>query len=253
MKKLFSLFYFMLILFSIISAQSKEQYIVNTQTLNVRSGEGTDYNIVGTISKDDVVMLLEKNESGWWYIQVRELKGYVVYKYLKVDPYVGWDETNYKSGTSPECENITSKYDYNIDNYLKVSVGSNADVVVKLMKDENGIDECIRIIYVRSSETYRMLNIPQGRYYLKIAYGKDYRQKIIDDQCYVKFIKSPLYEKSVDIMDFNFVKNPNTIVGNMVYENWDVPSFEVFLDVSEIEAKGETFKSSGISEAEFNK
>jgi len=242
MKKLFFLFMF-LITIQILSAQTDEKYIVTSQTLNVRNGEGTEFNVIGKLSKDDKVVVLEKGQSGWWYIDFDGIKGYVFSKYLIVDPYYGWEETNYRSGNTSSCENITPKYDYEIDNYLRVNVGSGTDVVIKLMKIGSYYDECIRIVYIRSKDTYDIKNIPEGRYYLKIAYGKDYRKKIVGSQCYVKFMKKAMYEKGTDILDFNLTR-----VGNDVYQS----SYELSLDVIETIGISQDFKSKDISEEEFN-
>jgi hypothetical protein len=121
------------------------------------------------------------------------------------------------------------------------------------MKKNYYEDECIRIVYVRSKDTYEIRNIPEGRYYLKIAYGKDYRQKVVDNQCYVKFMQNAQYEKGVEVLDFNKIKQPDKKIGNEIYENWNVPSFELSLDVIVTKGTKSTFKSNDISEAEFNK
>ena len=251
MKKLLFLF-IILISSQILSAQTDEKYIVTSQTLNVRSGEGTGYEVIGKLSKDDKVTVLEKGKSGWWYINFERSYGYVFSKYLVIDPYSGWEETNYRSGNASACANITPKYDYDIDNYLRVNDGSGTDVVIKLLKIGSYKDECIRIVYIRSKDTYEIKNIPEGRYYLKIAYGKDYRKKVVDNQCYVKFMKNAMYEKGTEILDYKLIKRPNTRVGNNDYENWDVPSFELSLDVIETIGISQDFKSTDISEEEFN-
>lgn len=252
MKKILSTILLLLVLTTLASAQANEQYLVNTKTLNMRSGAGKDNEIIATLTIGNIVTLIEKSDNGWWLMDFEGISGYVSSSFLKKDPYSGWEKKNYQSGDTPDCENITPQHDYNLDNYLRIIVGSGTDVVVKLMKIENYDDECIRIIYVRSNETYEIKYIPEDRYYLKIAYGKNIRQKIIDNQCIVKFMEDPLYEKGSDILDFNKIKQPNQRIGNDVYENWSVPSFELFLDV--IKKKGgKSFKSNKISEAEFNK
>jgi len=253
MKKALSTFLLLLALTTFASAQTNEQYLVNSKTLNMRSGPGKEYEIVTTLSMGDAVTLIEKNENSWWSVDFDGTQGYVFSSLLKIDPYSGWEKKNYQSGVTPECENVTPKYDYELDNYLRINVGSGTDVVVKLMKKGYYEDECIRIVYVRSGDTYEIKNIPEGRYYLKIAYGKDYRKKIVDNICYVKFMKNAQYEKGSEILDFNKIKQPNERIGNNIYENWSVPSFELSLDVIVTKGTKSTFKSNDISEAEFNK
>jgi hypothetical protein len=129
-----------------------------------------------------------------------------------------------------------------MDNYLRVIVGNNTDVVVKLMKKSYS-DECIRIVYVRAGDSYDIRNIPEGLYYLKIAYGRDYRQKIEGSQCKVRFVKSPLYEKGEEILDFRRRNIPG---------GYQEPSYELTLNVISTYG-GSEFNSNTISEAEFNK
>lgn len=234
-------------------AQSGEQYLVSSKTLNVRSGPGKEFEVVATLSMGDPVTLMEKADNGWWLVEFNGYQGYVFSSMLKADPYSGWQRTNYESGVTPDCENVTPKYEYSLDNYLRINVGSGTDAVVKLMKRGYYGDECIRIVYVRSKESYEIKNVPEGVYYLKIAYGKDYRQKIVDNTCYVKFMRNAQYERGSETLDFNKIKRPDRYVGNEVYENWSVPSFELSLDVIVSKGTKSSFKSNDISEAEFNK
>ncbi len=244
----------LLLTVNLAKAQSTETYIVTSKTLNMRSGAGTQFDKVTSLALGDTVSIIEKTNSEWWYAEYDGYQGYVFAQYLKVDPYSGWEKKNYQSGSSPECENVNPVHDYDLDNYLRIKVGSANDVVVKLMKlNPYGEDECIRIVYVRSNDVYEIKNIPEGKYYLKIAYGKDYRQKIVNNQCEVKFLKNPLYEKGKDILDYYKVKKPNKIVGNQEYESWSVPSFELSLDVVISNSGSSTFKANNISEEEFNK
>lgn len=230
-----------------------ETYLVTSQTLNMRGGPGADFNVINTLKNGNSVILIKKYDNDWWEVDFEGTKGYVYSSFLKLDPYSGWEKKNYQSGVTPDCENVTPKYDYDLDNFLRINVGSSTDVVVKLIKKGYYEDECIRIVYVRSDDTYEIKNIPEGRYYLKIAYGKDYRKKIIDNICYVKFMKNAQYEKGTDILDFNLIKKPNQRIGNNVYESWDVPSFELFLHTIETYGANNTFNASDISEEEFNK
>jgi hypothetical protein len=45
-------------------------------------------------------------------------------------------------------------------------------------------------------------NIPTGKYYLKLAFGKDYRQYNSGGNCNVKFTKDAVYEKGSDVLEF---------------------------------------------------
>ncbi len=233
--------------------QIGEFYLVTAKTLNIRSEANNKASIIASLNLGAQVKLINADNKTWWLIRDGINEGYVFSQFLKFDPNIGWDKTNYKSGDTPVCENVDPQYDYKIDNYLKINVGSGTDVVVKLMKIEFNGDQCIRIVYVRSNENYEIVNIPQGKYYLKIAYGKDYRQKIINNKCFVKFMKDAEYEKGAEILNFNLVKQPNKIIDGNEFENWDVPSFVLSLDVITSKGITKSFKSNVISEDEFNK
>lgn len=249
MKKTITLILF-LFAFTIVSAQENDQYLVSSSKLNVRSGAGKEYEIITTLYQNEKVSVIEKNENGWWKIEFDENEGYVYSQMLIINPDNGWNKKEYESGQTPECENIDPKFDYKMDNYLQVKVGSNTDVVLKLMKKgiNSNDDICIRIIYIRNNETYQLRNVPEGIYYLKIAYGKDWRQKIVDNQCYGKFIRNAQYEIGSNPLDFNIEKSSD---GKRF-----LPYFELSLDI--VVAKYDknrksTFSSKNINEAQFNK
>lgn len=153
----------------------------------------------------------------------------------------GWKEKNIKNGDMLSCYNFTPKKD-DIINSLKVNVGGGTDVVIKVM--EVGTEKCIRYVFVGRDSSYDIKKLPESRYYLKIAYGKDWLSKIENGQCLGKFFKHSLYEKGEDIMDFNIIYNNDN--------SYSIPSFEISLDV--ISSNNfNTFNSATISEEEFNK
>ncbi|MEN9301737.1 MAG: hypothetical protein RL264_166 [Bacteroidota bacterium] len=152
----------------------------------------------------------------------------------------GWTDNKVSNGHLPECYNfIPQKSD--IDNYLEVNVGSGTDVALKLMNLEN--ETCVRYVFINSGSTYTIRNIPEGRYYLKLAYGKDWLSKIVNGQCKGKFIRNPLYESGEDLLDFNIIHKSNS---------YSIPSFSLHLDVVSTGISN-SFNSSEISESEFNK
>jgi hypothetical protein len=153
----------------------------------------------------------------------------------------GWEKKNLSSGDTPGCFTFSAQYDSTIDNFLKINVGSNTDVVVKLINDIT--DQCIRYIYVKSGWNYYLRNIPEGIYYLKIGYGQDWNEKVLDNnQCYGKFMRNALYEKGREKLDFNLI---------MTEDGSQIPMYELFLDVTA--GSGNEFHTNNINEAEFNK
>jgi len=247
-----------LIFFTVyIYSQTIEKYIVTAEKLNMRKGAGTDHDVIKTLSKDDEVTLLEMTQPDWWKVDSQGDTGYVSSKKIIKDPFGDWQRINHNTGDTPECENIVPQYDSEIDNFLRIKVGKvneeseETDVIVKLMKIGTYEDVCIRIVYIRGGESFEMKNIPEARYYVKIAYGRDCRKKIENNQCEVRFAKNAFYEKGEDILDFYKIKLPNEVVGSDVYERWDIPSFELSLNV--ISEEGVQPKLEEITEEEFNK
>ena len=151
----------------------------------------------------------------------------------------GWEQVDYNNGQLPTCYNFAPKKS-NIDNYLEVEVGGGTDVVIKLMNSQN--ENCVRYVFINRGTTHVIRNIPEGLYYLKIAYGKDWYSKVENDQCVGRFLRNPIYEKGEDIMDFHLQYETN---------GYRIPSFKLSLDVIASYAMN-TFNSQDISEREFN-
>jgi hypothetical protein len=163
--------------------------------------------------------------------------------------YSDWSTTNYSTGNSPSCYNFKPRFDRSINNRLAISVGSNTDAVVKLIDVET--DRCIRYSYIRGDDTYTMRHIPQGKYYVKIAYGKDWRQKIVDDRCKGKFVINPLYKKGSEILDFNKIYEGVQTVDGEHYRNYSIPSYSLKLEVVDVDTSSH-FQTKAISEDDFN-
>lgn len=59
--------------------------VSNTNSLNVRSGPGTSYEIIGTLNTGDSVEILEKNKN-WYKISYNQEYGYIYYSYITLNP-----------------------------------------------------------------------------------------------------------------------------------------------------------------------
>jgi hypothetical protein len=89
----------------------------------------------------------------------------------KVSKYTG---NKLKTGDSP-YNNYFGKGVYNKEylNQLEVKNGQSLDVIVCLT-EYYGSKRTIRNEYIRAGESFTMTNIPNGTYYLKSFYGKDW-------------------------------------------------------------------------------
>jgi hypothetical protein len=128
-----------------------------------------------------------------------------------------------------------------VENYLNVIVGGGTDVVIKLMNLQTNI--CTRYVFVNSNSSFRISNIPEGQYYLKIAYGKQWFSRVSDRVCIGKFTSATLYEKAEEILDFRLIQEP---------DGYSIPSYEVSLDVVSSGIQN-SLSSDEISEEEFNR
>ncbi len=140
------------------------------------------------------------------------------------DKYSSWEKKTYKSGATPKSFNFKGKFDYKLDNYLKIKVGKNTEVVCKLYKmgKTEKEDELVRVTYINKNTTQFIRNIPEGEYYLKIAYGIQWVETMENGKRIGTFSKNALYEKGKQILDFNTVKTSKGI---------NVPSYNLSLDL----------------------
>lgn len=124
------------------------------------------------------------------------------------------------------------------DNYFDITMGEGYDVAVKIVDAQT--DKCIRYAVVPENSTTTVTQIPQGKYYLKLAYGKDWMEFETDSITIGKFTRNAFYEKSRETYDFG---KKNT----MQEVNYDLR-----INVRE-ETGMNNFETSPISEEEFLK
>jgi hypothetical protein len=145
-----------------------------------------------------------------------------------------------KNGNILGCTYIKPKYDYQLNNKLIISVGENADVAVKMINIET--KKCIRYVYIKKNTTYTIKNIPQAKYYLKIAYGDDWEIEEGKPIGQGRFMTNTLYHKSDKILDYNLVQNN---------DGWQVPSFSLKLNLVYTEGDMDQFNTNSISSSDF--
>lgn len=121
------------------------------------------------------------------------------------------------------------------DNYFDILIGNGCDVAVKII--DNKTNKCIRYVFIKENSECNIQQIPQGTYYLKIAYGTQWMSKSSDSFKEGRFTRSVLYEKSLDEFDFG-LKNSETEV-----------SYKLSINISSSEFN--KIKTKEISEQEF--
>jgi hypothetical protein len=153
----------------------------------------------------------------------------------------GYESAYIRNGDEPDCFNYTPQVNNDIDNKLIVEVGGGTDVAIKIMSFKTG--RCIRYFFVNSGSTYTVRHIPEGRYYLKIGYGKQWMMSKESGQCKGKFLRNAKYEKGDDVLDCNIKYHD---------DSYEIPSFKLRLDVVASDVMS-SFASENISEEQFNK
>ena len=120
------------------------------------------------------------------------------------------------SGELPREYGVKNKYGQQ-DNYFDIEIGNGCDVAIKIV--DAATDKCIRYVFVPENSSANIQMIPQGKYYLKLAYGKDWMEYDNGDGTITgKFTSNVTYDRSVDVFDFG-KKNSSNVVNYLLQIN----------------------------------
>lgn len=147
----------------------------------------------------------------------------------------GWELSTPEGGDFDESMGIKPVYGLQ-DNYFDITIGQGFSVAVKIMSLKE--HKCIRYIFVPEGQTVTVNEIPQGKYYLKLAYGNDWMVKTEGNHTLGKFTKNAFYEKSTNVFDFG-MKNSTQLV-----------NYKLEINVIDGSAKN-NFQTIAINETEF--
>ena len=143
----------------------------------------------------------------------------------------GWN-----SNRGSKSRDISSEYGitpiYGIqDNYFDVKMGVGSDLVLKII--DLSKNKCIRYIYVQENSEYTISQIPQGKYKLLIAYGKNWMTLQKDGKAMGKFADNVYYEQSLDIFDFG-KKNTRDLINYLLEINVQLDEQKTNFNTEEI-------------------
>ena len=124
------------------------------------------------------------------------------------------------------------------DNYFDITMGEGYNVAVKIV--DVTTNKCIRYAVVPENSTTTVTQIPQGKYYLKLAYGKDWMELQTDSIVIGKFTRDAFYERSREYYDFGKKNSLQEV------------NFDLRINVRE-ETGMNNFETTPISEEEFLK
>ena len=149
---------------------------------------------------------------------------------------------NMDNGNITGCTSMSPLYDQNIGNKLVISCGNNADVAVKLIDYET--NQTIRYVYINKNTTFTLTKIPEGKYYLKIAYGEKWGVVAGESNCKGRFTENSLCKKGTEILDYNIIHYSDG--------SYQVPSFSLSLNVIFVkDDNSNKFDTDKISENDF--
>lgn len=149
----------------------------------------------------------------------------------------GWTMKELQGGELGESYGVKPVYGIQ-DNYFDIIIGEGCCVVIKIVNAST--EKCIRYVYIPENEEVTISEIPQGLYYLKLAYGKDWMELPTDSIVHGKFTKSTFYERSTKAYDFGR-KNSQDFV-----------NYRLEINVVDGEAEN-NFHTEQITEEEFEK
>ena len=128
------------------------------------------------------------------------------------------------------------KKDDGMPNMLRIVCSKRTDAAIRLI-DKN-TDLCIRYAFLNRGDKYEIMNIPEGKYYVKVALGEDWFFQDSINNCLGGFKQNPIYKKLNNT--FTFKKSKSVI-----------SSYELDLDVKK--AKNKPSNEEFISLKEFQK
>ena len=156
----------------------------------------------------------------------------------------GWMELVLPSSDMHACYEYSNEKG-TIENFMEIKVGDGTDLTLRLLDAET--NNCIRYVYIRKNDTYKLTNIPLGNYKIKYATGFGWFGKYENNICKGKFVMSPEYHLTEDILEFKL----DTIVdGDSRYTEFS--TYTYFFNVNSNNTDAKPFDTKSISEEEFN-
>ncbi|GAA3519274.1 hypothetical protein GCM10022393_36800 [Aquimarina addita] len=121
------------------------------------------------------------------------------------------------------CLKEKAIYDSTIDNYMKLEIADNTEVIVELISVENS--QSVRTVHLKENTKTVLKNIPEGKYKVHIQYGESYEEVTTNGMCKVRFKNQIASEIEDHVLDFYVTKTP---------DGKNVPSYSLTLDIAEV-------------------
>ncbi|MFD1706491.1 SH3 domain-containing protein [Siminovitchia sediminis] len=134
---------------SISVTSASGTYIVTASSLNVRSGNGTNYPSIGTLKKDNQVKVTGITSNNWYRISFGEKTGYVSGAYLKAEPA---PKPAKKTNTAIKVSSASGTYIVTASSLnVRSGNGTNYPSIGTLKKDNQ-----VKVTGITSNNWYRI-------------------------------------------------------------------------------------------------
>ena len=156
-------------------------------------------------------------------------------------PLPAYNTVYMKNGNISGCEKYKPRYDETLNNRLEISVSATSDAALKLINIDSR--KCVRFVYINAGSNYTIRNIPEGKYFTKIAYGNEWKVKEGEANCTGKFSKNVIYKKGDNILDYNIVEEGT---------RRRIPSYSLELYTTIKTGSDSTYSTNKINEDDFD-
>lgn len=146
----------------------------------------------------------------------------------------GWLMKTPQEGDMPEEYGISANTGI-LDNYFDIELGGELDMAIKILDTES--DRVIRYVYVPAGSITTVNELPAGKYYLKLTYGKDWMEFNDGNTITGKFTRETNYERSTSVFDFGSKNSLEAISYSLKIHIEQDPRYESFstVEISEEE------------------
>jgi len=210
------------------SQDDKKIYRVIAVKIPYRTGPSTDSTIFKYLYNSDKIILIDTVDN-WSKVEFYGYIGYVGSIFIEPSPdtnfelIYGWKAYPGYTGQEFDCIKVLHRFPVRIDNFLKLNLDIDLDAILQLY-DENR-DNPIYSVFIESQGTYYIRNIPEGKYFLKMYFGKDLMIKSYKKQCILKFMTQPLYDFTEVVFDFNLIAAGVENIGVFITSKYLVRSY----------------------------
>ena len=192
--------------------KKKSPNIFNNETNLERDNSQTEFEFTNSSYKSDELEQVMNNMDNirYSYVNTSDIEKYIQYETGDI-PYSG-----YFGKGSFNKESLS---------FLDIKNHSGLDAVVLLENYYSG--KIIRNVFISAHSTYKMKNIPEGRYIMKTMYGNSWNKEKNNGSKFPKggFMRNVSYDKTSesDIFDFTFERGYDYIN----YPTWEVTLHKV--------------------------